>query len=62
MSNEGVERPEFDLHSVPLGGLKKPSSMMSACSNARSAALRSRGSDKKLKTRKGRVTLGERYP
>ena len=50
-SNEGVGRPESDAQSGPLEGLKNPSSMMSACSNARSAALWSRGLDKKLKTR-----------
>lgn len=51
-SNEGVaERPESDPQSdVPLEGLKNPSSMINACSNARSAALWSRGSDKKLKS------------
>lgn len=51
-SKEGVERPESDLPSALSEGLKNPSSMMSACSNARSAALWSRGLDKKLKTRK----------
>lgn len=29
-SKEGVERPETDLESAPLVGLKNPSSMMSA--------------------------------
>jgi hypothetical protein len=50
-SKEGVERPEPDLESDPLGGLKNPNSMMSACSKAKLAALLSRGLDKKLKAR-----------
>jgi len=56
-SKEGVERPESDVQSAPLGGLKKPSSIMSACSNARLADdLWSIGLDKKLKTRKESIS------
>lgn len=55
-SNEGVERPESDLESSPLGRLKNPSSIMSACNRARFAALWSTGSDKKLNTRKESIS------